>query len=338
MIVISLHCAAQESVSLSKIDSRVQFVDPAPPAELAQRLVAGYPSETERVRAIFSWIAEHIVYRTKRTSIKPGVTSNKYLLKPIDSVTVYSANDYVAESVIRTQLAVCEGFARLFKTLCDYAGIKCVLVTGYARADPIHLGKRFFSNHYWNAVFADSAWRLVDVTWGSGYFTYYGDEYIKHFDDYYFFTPPELFARDHFPDDLQWTLLPEPPVPDEFYQSVFKQRSYVKYDIVFFSPTRGMLHANVGDTLRFSVQVGNAEKDRAKISDTAAIDSNMMTKYSSTCFLEPAIIGNLARYEYVVSSDNIKWIHLMYNHDVILRYRLDIKIRDHQTSAASNSK
>jgi hypothetical protein len=318
------NCFGQHSYNLNKIDDDVLSIEPASPADLVHSLTAPYSTDLQKVRAIFSWVAEHIDYKTKKT-VRKNPSTKRTLLKPIDSVVVNSADEFVAETVLRNQSGVCEGYARLFKTLCDYAGIKCVLITGYARGDMNHIGTKFFSNHYWNAVYVDSAWHLIDVTWASGYFTYYGGEFVKHFDDYYFFTSPELFINDHFPDDLEWTLLPNPPSPEEFRNSPFKQRSFVKYNIISFAPGKGNIETALGDTLRFEIQISDAEPNTKKFADTASLDSDMLAKYSSVVFLQPEIDGKKIKYEFIVSAENIKWLHLMYNNDVILRYKLNIK-------------
>ncbi len=51
--------------------------------------------------------------------------------------------------------AVCEGYTKAYKLLCDRAGIECVSVYGVARDE----------NHSWNYIKLDGAWYLVDVTW-----------------------------------------------------------------------------------------------------------------------------------------------------------------------------
>ncbi len=47
--------------------------------------------------------------------------------------------------------AVCEGYAKSFKSLCDAQGIACCLIGG--------------SGHMWNGVCLDGEWHLVDCTW-----------------------------------------------------------------------------------------------------------------------------------------------------------------------------
>ncbi len=51
--------------------------------------------------------------------------------------------------------AVCEGYARAFKLLCQSAGIECILITGDSKG----------VGHLWNMVKLDGNWYHVDVTW-----------------------------------------------------------------------------------------------------------------------------------------------------------------------------
>lgn len=51
--------------------------------------------------------------------------------------------------------AVCEGYARAFKLLCQSAGLECILVTGDSKG----------VGHLWNMVKLEGNWYHVDVTW-----------------------------------------------------------------------------------------------------------------------------------------------------------------------------
>ena len=53
---------------------------------------------------------------------------------------------------------VCQGYAMMFKYLCDRAGISSLIVTG-TTSD---------ANHAWNMVYLDGAWCAVDCTYGDG--------------------------------------------------------------------------------------------------------------------------------------------------------------------------
>lgn len=64
-------------------------------------------------------------------------------------------------------LAVCEGYAKLFQYLCYQVGINCTQVTGISMD----------INHMWNAIKIENEWYNVDVTWADGYSNnkiYYG--------------------------------------------------------------------------------------------------------------------------------------------------------------------
>ena len=45
-------------------------------------------------------------------------------------------------------------------------------------------------------------------------------------------APPMQFIQDHFPEDLQWTLLPDPPLVSEFHYSPFKHSAFIKHKIL----------------------------------------------------------------------------------------------------------
>lgn len=67
---------------------------------------------------------------------------------------------YEATGALLNGLSVCEGYAESMKLLCDYYGIPCILVRGYAGFG----GALGF--HMWNAVqMEDGKWYLVDITW-----------------------------------------------------------------------------------------------------------------------------------------------------------------------------
>src|SRR5580704_13485615 len=101
-LVSVYNCFAQQNYNLNKIDDDVLSIEPASPADLVHSLTAPYSTDLQKVRAIFSWVAEHIDYKTKRT-VRKNPSTKRTLLKPIDSVVVNSADEFVAETVLRNQ-------------------------------------------------------------------------------------------------------------------------------------------------------------------------------------------------------------------------------------------
>jgi Transglutaminase-like superfamily len=304
------------------------------PDELARQLTANGKTELEKVTSIFKWITGHVSYRVKpdkklkrNKSFSVKNVNEEYWI--IDDEPLKSLNERVAEDVLKNKKAVCDGYARLFKTLCDHAGINSEIILGYARSRPLKSVQRFGVNHYWNAVMIDNKWYLLDATWASGYVSMQGDVFIREYDEHYFLTPPEVFIQDHYPDDIRWTLLPDSKIPLEFYRSPFKQKSFSKYQITSFYPSGGIIETFVGDTIRLNLQTNIKETGRV-ISPDMLVDSTLFTHSSSWVFLKPDQTENSNlqiqyNYLYAVSSPKVEWLYLLYNDDMVLRYKIKVK-------------
>lgn len=65
-------------------------------------------------------------------------------------------------ALVLNNLAVCEGYAKAFKVLCDAVDLPCLLIVGEAQQSGVFYGS---SNHMWNAIPLDGAWYAVDTTW-----------------------------------------------------------------------------------------------------------------------------------------------------------------------------
>jgi hypothetical protein len=319
LLLITNKLFAQSRTSaFNQIDWTVTTIDASTPETLAQLLTASYATDLEKVRSIFRWITEHVAYAVpQRTSIRRSALRHK----PMDSVlALKSVDEIVAHTVLQNRTAVCNGYARLFKTLCDYSGIRAELVTGYARVN--WGGAKFRSNHTWNAVFVDSSWHLIDATWASGFITF-GDAFVKHYDDSYFFPDPEQFIYTHYPEDLKWSLLLHPPTLREFYQAPFRLAAFAKYDIGSYAPAKGIIEAAVGDTLQF--RLGLKGKTVFNMAPEPEADSMLLSGVATWDFVKPVVISNEVLYTYVVPSGQVEWVHLVFNNDVVLRYRLHIR-------------
>jgi len=325
----------KNKIDFSEIDRRVQVVEATTPFLLSRQLTAQCSTDIQKVRAIFRWITDNIAYRTnepinrrKRTSTREQEeeADDTSLLKPLD--------ERVAETVLANKVAVCDGYARLFKTLCKYAGLRAEVITGYGKTEPHKVHQRFRNNHSWNAVMIDSVWQLLDVTWAAGYISWQGDRFIRQLDEQYFLSPPEVFIREHYPDDLRWTLVDDPPLMAEFKVSPFKQKSFIKYSIVTYKPTTGIIEASLNDTVQIVLESSNVEKDR-NISSDPFLDTSVYSTRTSALLLPPGLISSKTTYTYVVNSPEVEWLYILYNDDIVLRYKLLVKTRP-STMASNN--
>ena len=83
-----------------------------------------------------------------------------------------SVTAFVGYGDKKEKSVVCEGYAKVFKVLCDKVGIPCVLVSGQG------VTSSGAGAHMWNYVqMEDKQWYLVDATWddqdSSLYYTYF---------------------------------------------------------------------------------------------------------------------------------------------------------------------
>ncbi|MCU7550734.1 hypothetical protein OCK74_16570 [Chitinophagaceae bacterium LB-8] len=318
----NLSFAQRQRTDFSAIDYRVLSIDALTPDTLALKLVAPYSKDLEKVRAIFRWITENIAYKTNPRFKRVFPVKNDVYDFSEDTGALKSLEMRVAENVLRKREAVCDGYSRLFKALCDIVGIRSEIIIGFARGDN-RGGMKFRSNHTWNAVYFDSSWHLLDVTWASGFISFSGD-YIKHFDESYFLTSPAQFIQDHFPEDLKWTLLPEPPTLREFNHSPFKPSAFIKHNILSYKPSNGIIEASIGEKLEFEIETDDPKGDlvvaSGNLSDPTLISALWL-------FAKPGTLktGNKLSYTYTVENDADQWLHIIYKGDVIMRYKLQVK-------------
>lgn len=290
---------------------------------LTQKIIAHQTTERGKVTAIFRWITDNISYRVPNCFNRTWPNLKKANEDIDDTSTVLKPlNERVAELVLKRKSAVCDGYARLFKTLCDYAGIKSEVVSGYSKTGFQRAGEKFRSNHTWNAVCIDSAWYLLDATWASGYITWQGDDFIRSYNDHYFLTPPQQFIYDHYPEDLKWTLLPSPPELREYYSSPFKPQGFIRRRILSYKPEKGVIDAFVGDTIAIELQTD----DTVALSPDPYFDSVITSQPGSWAFVKPAspVNGKTISYIYPVQLGDTKWLHIVYNDEVVMRYKLNI--------------
>lgn len=178
----------QRERDYSRIEKLVQTMPtPRSLVELASFLKKHAADDWEIARGAYVWIARNIRYNSAALFA--------------DAIVVTDA-----ETVFRTRLSVCDGYARLFEAVCKEAGLTAPMIYGYAKG-LTDLPPRLQNsvNHAWNAVWLSGSWRLVDVTWGAGYVS--GPQgYESNFTSFWFDTDPVLFANWHLPQNAYWLL------------------------------------------------------------------------------------------------------------------------------------
>ena len=165
--------------------------------ELAQQLTSPFSSLTDKARVIFTWLHHNIAYDAKLYySDGPRATT--------------------PQATLEKGLAVCSGYADLFKLLATQAGLQCVVINGHGKgagfkASPAGSTNlpEYDSNHAWNAVRIDHGeWKLIDSCWGAGSIDPSIQQFNKHFKPDEFTMSNEDFGKKHFPGEKDKFFLP----------------------------------------------------------------------------------------------------------------------------------
>ena len=297
------------------IDNKVGSITIAKADTLAKQLASLGKTDREKVRAIFRWITEHIDYNVVPFGQRKKIRRQFYKEPDDSNVALPPLNERIAAKVLNTGVAFCDGYSRLFKTLCDHTGIKAEVIYGYARTNN---NRGFAVNHTWNSVYIDSSWYLLDVTWASGVVSY-GNEYIRQYNDFYFLTPPSDFIRDHYPEDLQWTLLNDPPVYQEFGQSPFRYSGYIKAGVNSYFPAKGVIDVAVGDTVLIELKA-RKEISNFFVSESPILDTAQLTKFPNVNTKDEMFV-----FKYNITTITGEWLYVFCNEELALRYKLNVK-------------
>lgn len=133
--------------------------------------------------------------------ITPGMSEVRKVLAIHDYIvnnTEYDYDNYLNGTIPRKShlavgplmhgVAVCDGYARAFKLLCDYVGIECVVASGTAWSG---------GGHAWNQVKVGGKWYNIDVCWDDPV----SSQPVLRYDE--FLLSDERFYKDHVKDPYE---------------------------------------------------------------------------------------------------------------------------------------
>lgn len=327
------------------IDSKVKSIQSGNIDTLAKKITASWRTDTEKVRAIFRWVTENIEYDTELYHDTTGIYKSIWQesLGSGHPNTTEDYNNRIVTRTLTTKKAVCDGYSRLFKTLCDKANINCEIITGYIHWSSDPIGEITNRTHAWNAVYIDGAWKLIDATWASGYSDFAVTKFTKSYNDFFFFTDPVEFFNDHYPDDPKWSLLPNTPSRYDFYNFPFYYPHFYRSKISFLSPTSGFIEiSRQNKTARIELDINVPIKDffayeipSIPVNNvTSAILDTLNEDVDFTPEQPKYIIRNRRlSYNHEFKTENPQTLHLVLNGKLILSY--GVRISDHRFSPIS---
>ena len=137
------------SLDLDKIiaSETKQHIDAVKITQLAREITKIAKNDLERIKLIYIWIAENIAYDDDSFNNK--------------TITVDKATP---SNVLKTKLAVCEGFSNLVTALGKSIGLEVVKVSGYCKGFGYTEGTIFNeANHAWNVFISGNYCVLRDL-------------------------------------------------------------------------------------------------------------------------------------------------------------------------------
>ena len=227
--------------------------------ELAKKIEKDFNSDYDKARAIYSWIAFNIKYDFNAFLNPPRSQSFSYRTEAEKQRKIQELNDNMLQRAFKSQKAVCEGFTLLYQHLAALVGIKSEIIRGDSKTRLVDIGrKNTTSNHAWNTVLIDGKWRLVDVTWGQGYYDSTKGRIVKDFEPAYFDTEPDYFFARHFPDS--GSFLGRELSKEDFLNGPLIYNKAIAGDNKVLRPESGILEVKNGDVITF--QIKNISKSK----------------------------------------------------------------------------
>lgn len=161
-------------------------------------------SDEDKISAIYKWITANISY------------DNELRLSAKLQKEFYTSEENVMRKVLDRKMALCGGFAFLFKSLCEDVGVTAAVIHGFTKNYSGKIQQDKKPNHTWNAVKLNGKWQLLDITWAISY----GSK--NNPDDFWFLTKPSNYILSHYPEERKWTLLEMPMSYSEFQNNTVK--------------------------------------------------------------------------------------------------------------------
>jgi hypothetical protein len=235
LLFLSLNLYSQ-TIDYNRIDSLVNLIE-VPNNTIISKvpgiITEQFKTQTEKVCAIYCWIAQNIAYDTV------GFKNNYWTNYPSDSAIIFDA--------YRLRKGVCSGYSYLFKYFLGHLNTPTIVVDGYLRVDleTLHPTE---SNHSWNIAEINKKWFLFDVTAARD------DILSKKTDFYWFMSRPEEFIVSHYPNNDKWTLLQKKITLEDFLAFPIISKQFFKLGFSNSYTRNGTIKKFLGEDVRIYIK------------------------------------------------------------------------------------
>lgn len=288
---------------------------------LTHNLTSSLTTDVEKFRAIYTWVSTNIKndyssYLKTRQKRKKYVDDRVALLEWNTNFT-----PKVFENLLKYKKTACTGYAYLIKELANLANIECEIIGGFGRTATINLENNSLPNHSWNAVNIDNKWYLCDATWSAGKIEFEDETPVFKSDymDGYFLADPELFIKNHYPIEADWTLVKNPLTFNQFIKGPLVYKYAFKANIIPANPSKMYFESKKGETVLFEL---TAEKLRKKDTMTLLLNTGSGAKKITPIVTKQQ---NNCQLEYTFEKSGTYDVHIQVNGLIIATYVVKVK-------------
>lgn len=331
LISLFLLCAFSSSVHAQNGSSNFQQVDDFARTvkyrgnlqELTSTLTNPYTDTFYKLRAIFIWIADNIEYDYKQYNSGSDEWKHFecYGSKASCAQARIDWENKLVEHVLDKRKAVCSGYAKLFKKMCEQAGIQNEMVDGYVKQNKFQVGLVLNVSHSWNVVKVGGINYYFDVTWAAGSCRYNDEtgkitDFVKQYHDFYWQTPKQKFIRNHFPKDEKW-IAETGRTKEQFFNAPYFYPNELIRNMETNIPDSGVVKTRVGDTLHFSFTFKKPIKN-------IQVNTNNYKNVEILLTNKAAWENNIYQFDYVVKENSLYYIEILFDAKEGIRYKVKI--------------
>lgn len=155
---------------------------------IATKITEGCNTDYQRIKAIYQWLCDHIVYDT-------------------------SFKIVTADECYSTGKGVCQAYNELFYQLAKGIGIKVEVIDGVSKDKKGNVEN--FGHSWLFAYTSEDHGIFMDPTWGAGYLD--GNRFVRKRNCWTWFNvAPEWLILSHFPREKEYQLIDNPMNKEEF--------------------------------------------------------------------------------------------------------------------------
>lgn len=206
-------------------------------------------SDEHKARAYYTWIAHNVVYDlSEYYAIRSPELEIMFDSKRINKSIANQKREKLVKRVFTNRKGLCLGLSSLFQELCLRSNIEAELIKGITKisVDDINTGD-YLKNHAWNAVKINNQWKLIDVSFSSGYENSSTEKWEKHFNDFYFFTNPEKLIATHLPAQKSFQLIKDPIGAKSFFNLPIIYSKYFESGLELSDDQSGLVNVSKAD-------------------------------------------------------------------------------------------